>query len=81
MFNADKRHYGLGEFEYNLGSGLARRAQELAKEDIHLTFLVDTGCAGLFGRDGVDYMEISKEERKHPKGNILPPRTDLTSCI
>lgn len=34
MFNADKRHYGLGEFEYNLGAGLYRRARELTGEGI-----------------------------------------------
>lgn len=63
LFNAGNRTYGLGEFEYSLGSRIARRRKELESHGIRLTMLVNPDDVGLFG-DDVEYMAISRKERK-----------------
>lgn len=63
LFDIRNRNVGLGEFEWQLGSELARRAEELAmRHGIKFTFIVPRRFIGCFGNN-VGYIAISSLSR------------------
>lgn len=71
LFNAHNRSYGLGEFEYCIGSRLAAKNDFLSsKYGIKLIMLVDPEGDGIFG-DSVQYITLSKKDRERLNHPIL----------
>ena len=63
LFDIRNRNVGLGEFEWQLGSELARRADELEKRHgIKFTFIVPRRFIGCFG-SSVRYIAFSPSSR------------------
>lgn len=77
LFNAHNRGYGLGEFEYCIGSRLAELNDRLFDEfGIRLVMLVDPEGKGIFG-DSVEYIALSKHDRKRLNNPIMRHFTKL----
>lgn len=75
MLNAGNRHYGLGEFEYQLGRRIADRADNLAAAGLRVCMLVSRGQEGIFG-ESVSYIAVGKDEERRlrkSRAGVLTP--------
>lgn len=64
LYDIKNRNVGLGEFAYQLGSYISKRAKELReKYNIVMYFIVPVGYVGCFG-DDVEYFEFTEFNRR-----------------